>query len=127
MAIISGIHHIALKCCGAQEYEEAIHFYRDVLELPVVRSWATGTMLNTGSGLMEIFSDGTERLEQGAIRHFAFAVENTDACIEAVRKAGYKVTMEPKDIVIPSSPACPARIGFCIGPVGEEIEFFHER
>jgi glyoxylase I family protein len=32
--------------------------------------------------------------------------------------------MEPKDIVIASEPPYPARIGFCIGPVGEEVEFF---
>ena len=37
------------------------------------------------------------------------------------------VTVEPKDICIPSNPPYPARIGFCIGPVGEEIEFFQEK
>jgi glyoxylase I family protein len=35
--------------------------------------------------------------------------------------------MEPTDICIPSAAPYPARIGFCIGPVGEEIEFFQEK
>ena len=31
-----------------------------------------------------------------------------------------------KDIVIPSSPELHARMAFCYGPLGEEIEFFQE-
>ena len=62
-----------------------------------------------------------------SIRHFAFAVENTDACVEAVRTAGYEVFVEPKDIEIASEIPFPARIAFCRGPVGEEIEFFHDK
>ena len=61
----------------------------------------------------------------GALRHLALAAEDTDACVAAVRAAGYEITMEPTDIVIPSNPPYPARIAFCIGPVGEELEFFH--
>jgi len=57
----------------------------------------------------------------------AFAVKDVDACVEAVRAAGYEITVEPNDIVIPSNPPLPARIAFCIGPVGEEIEFFCEK
>ena len=44
-----------------------------------------------------------------------------------LRAAGYKITMEPTDIVIGSTPPYPARIAFCIGPVGEELEFFCEK
>jgi len=128
MGFIKGIHHIALKCKGVEAFEETIHFYNDILGLPVVRTWGEGpasaAMLDTGSGLMEIFADGKDIREQGAIRHFAFDVVDADACIEAVRSAGYEVTVEPKDICIPSEPPYPARIAFCIGPVGEEIEFF---
>lgn len=46
--------------------------------------------------------------------------------MEAVRAAGYEVFVEPKDIEIASEIPFPARIAFCRGPVGEEIEFFHE-
>ena len=39
----------------------------------------------------------------------------------------YPITVEPKDIVIPSQPEFPVRVAFCNGPVGEEIEFFQEK
>ena len=32
---ISGIHHIAIKCCGISEYEKTVAFYKDILGLPV--------------------------------------------------------------------------------------------
>ena len=125
---ITGIHHIALKAKGAEVFARTIAFYHDILGLPIVRSWGSeenlAMMLDTGAGLLEIFSNAPDELGMGALRHLAFAVEDTDACIEAVRAAGYRVTMEPTDIVIASEPPYPARIGFCIGPVGEEVEFF---
>ena len=66
-------------------------------------------------------------LPQGAIRHFALATDDVDSIVEAARKAGYAVTMEPVDIEIMSKPSLPARIAFIIGPVGEEIELFCEK
>lgn len=126
---IKGVHHIAMKACGVEKFNEVVNFYKNTLGLPVVRTWGegegSGAMLDTGAGLLEIFADGPAEMEQGAIRHFAFDVEDTDACVEAVRAAGYQITDEPHDIEIPSEPPYPARIAFCIGPVGEEIEFFH--
>lgn len=127
MALISGMHHVAMTCCGAAEYEKTIGFYRDILGIPVIRTWAGGTMLNTGNCLLEIFNDGDIQLPKGTIRHFAFNVEDVDACIKAVKEAGYTVFKEPTDICIPSQPPFPARIAFCYGPLGEEIEFFHEK
>jgi glyoxylase I family protein len=38
-----------------------------------------------------------------------------------------RVTVEPVDKVIPSAPPYPVRLAFCIGPLGEEVEFFCER
>ena len=131
MSFIKGIHHIALEAVGVEAFERTVAFYRDVLGMPVKRSWGEGTgsgaMLDTGAGLMEIFARGLEDKPQGAIRHFALAVDDVDAVVEAVRAAGRPVTDGPKDIVIGSVPPLPARIAFCIGPVGEEIEFFCER
>lgn len=118
---------MALKCCGKEEFEKTKQFYGEVLGLPVARSWKGGIMYDTGAGLMEIFDTEETPLETGTIRHFAFAVEDTDACVEAVRAAGYEVFVEPKDIEIASEIPFPARIAFCRGPVGEEIEFFHEK
>ncbi len=126
---VTGIHHLALKCQGVDEFNKTVHFYRDILGIPVARSWGdgenAGMMLDTGSGLLEIFANAPDKLSMGAIRHMALAVEDVDACVEAVRKAGYSITMEPTDICIKSTPPYPARIAFCIGPVGEELEFFH--
>ncbi len=129
-SLICGIHHVALKCDGTAEFEKTLHFYQDVLGLEPVRSWGegenAGAMLSTGDGLLEIFASG-KKLPQGAIRHFALRTERVDDCVAAVRAAGYPITVEPKDIVIASNPPFPARIAFCTGPVGEEIEFFQER
>lgn len=129
-SLICGIHHVALKCDGTAEFEKTLHFYQDILRLEPVRSWGegenAGAMLSTGDGLLEIFASG-RKLPQGAIRHFALRTERVDDCVAAVRAAGYPITVEPKDIVIASNPPFPARIAFCTGPVGEEIEFFQER
>ena len=129
-SLISGIHHVALKCNGTAEFEKTLHFYQNVLGLEPVRSWGegenAGAMLSTGDGLLEIFASG-KKLPQGAIRHFALRTERVDDCVAAVRAAGYPITVEPKDIVIASNPPFPARIAFCTGPVREEIEFFQER
>ena len=125
---ITGFHHVALKCNGLGEYEKTVAFYHEVLKLPIVRTWGEGTtsavMLDTGAGLFEIFANAVDTPGVGALRHLALDVENVDVCVEAVRAAGYRITEEPHDICIPSSPPYPARIAFCIGPVGEEIEFF---
>ncbi len=129
-SLICGIHHVALKCDGTAEFEKTLHFYQNVLGLEPVRSWGegenAGAMLSTGDGLLEIFASG-KKLPQGAIRHFALRTERVDDCIAAVRAAGYPITVEPKDIVIASNPPFPARIAFCTGPVGEQIEFFQEK
>lgn len=129
-SLICGIHHVALKCDGTAEFEKTLHFYLEVLGMEMVRSWGEGenaaAMISTGDGLLEIFASG-EKLPQGAIRHFALRTQRVDDCVAAVRAAGYPITVEPKDIVIASNPPFPARIAFCTGPVGEEIEFFQER
>lgn len=130
-SLINGIHHVALKCTGEEELSRTIAFYGEVLGLERVRSWGEGKnfgiMFRAGSSLIEIFADGEERLEAGALRHIAFATADTDACAARVKAAGYDVFMQPNDIVIGSTPPFPARIAFCKGPVGEEIEFFQER
>ena len=116
-----------MKCCNEEEYSKTVSFYKDVLGLKVAREWLAGIMFETGAGLIEIFNDGDTKLEKGAIRHFAFAVDDVDACVKAVTYAGYEVFMGPKDICIPSKPEFPARMAFCYGPLGEEIEFFQEK
>ena len=130
--LITGVHHIALRCKGVDEFNRTVKFYSETLGMNIIRCWGeginSGIMLDTGDGsLMEIFADAEERLPQGAIRHFALRTEAVDAVAEAVRNAGYEITMEPNDIVIESAVPFPARIAFAIGPAGEEIEFFCEK
>ena len=130
--LISGVHHIALRCRGVEEFRKTVHFYSEILGMDVVRCWGEGTgsgiMIDTGDGsLMEIFADADVKLPQGAIRHFALRAADVDAVVKAVRDAGYEITMEPNDIVIESEVPFPARIAFTIGPAGEEIEFFCEK
>ena len=73
-----------------------------------------------------IFDDYNLKLK-GALRHIAFATDDVDGIVDKVKKAGYEVFIEPNDIVIKSEPEYPARMAFCFGPLGEEIEFFQER
>lgn len=124
---IKGIHHVSMKCCGKEEYEKTVSFYGNVLGLQRVRTWAEGTMFDTGNGLIEIFNNGDSQPGKGVIRHFAFAADDVDACADRIAAAGYEVFIRPKNIEIPSDPKFPARIAFCTGPLGEEIEFFQEK
>ncbi|MBO5981362.1 MAG: VOC family protein [Clostridia bacterium] len=128
MKLTKGIHHIAIKAKGIEKYNETVNFYTNILGMETVRSWGAGdnlgTMVDTGNSVMEIFSNAPDVFGEGALRHIAFDVEDTDACINAVKNAGYTVTVEPTDIVIQADKPLGARIAFCIGPVGETIEFF---
>lgn len=125
--MISGIHHISMKCGSEEELDKVKDFYIDLLGLKILRAWPEGIMIDVGNTLLEIFSNGEGIKEKGAIRHIAFATDNVDEIIEKVKGAGYEVFIEPKDIVINSTPELPARMAFCYGPLGEEIEFFHEK
>ena len=107
--MVKGIHHVSMKCGNAEDFQKAKDFYCGLL------------------GLIEIFNNGEGEFGHGAVRHFALADTDVDATVEKVRQAGYQILTEPRDIVISSEPAYPARIAFCVGPLGEEIELFQER
>ena len=125
--MITGIHHVSLKCGTTKEFEKAKDFYLDVLGFAPVREWPEGIMIDSGNGLLEIFSNGPGVKSKGAVRHIAFAADDVDGVIEKVKAAGYEVFIEPNDIVIRSDPPFPARMAFCYGPLGEELEFFQEK
>ena len=125
--MITGIHHLSMKCGTREEFGRAKDFYLNILGFSVAREWPEGVMIDTGCGLLEIFCNGEGTREKGAIRHVAFATDDVDGIVGKVRAAGYEVFIEPNDIVIPSEPECRARMAFCRGPLGEEIEFFRER
>lgn len=125
--MITGIHHVSMKCGTQEEFDKAKDFYLNVLGFSVKREWPEEIMIDSGCGLLEIFCNGAGIKEKGALRHIAFSTDDVDGIIEKVRKAGYEVFIEPNDIVIPSSPALHARMAFCKGALGEEIEFFQEQ
>ena len=125
--MITGIHHVSLKCGTTKEFEKAKDFYLDVLGFAPVREWPEGIMIDSGNGLLEIFSNGPGVKSIGAVRHIAFGTDDVDGVIEKVKAAGYEVFIEPNDIVIRSDPPFPARMAFCYGPLGEELEFFQEK
>ena len=110
--MITGIHHISLKCGTKEEFDQARDFYLNVLGFSVVREWAEGVMIDSGSGLLEIFSNGAGIKTKGAIRHVAFSTDDVDHIVAKVRNAGYEVFIEPKDIAIPSDPVLHARMAF---------------
>ena len=127
--LVSGIHHVAIRCCGEAQFKEAFAFYTEVLGLEVLRTWGSGdkssAMLGAGSGIIEMFADGEPGRTTGIVEHIALETDNVDGCIEAARAAGCVIKDEPRGIVIPSDPGYPARIAFCYGKAGEMIEFFH--
>ncbi len=124
--MIRGIHHISMKCASPEDLAAARAFYCGLLGLRVIREWPEGIMLDTGAGQVEIFTNGEGIREKGAIRHAAFAADDVDALAERIRAAGYEVFLGPKDITMASDPPFRARIAFCRGPLGEEIELFRE-
>ena len=104
-----------------------MEYYIDVLGFTKVRDWSDGIMIDFGNGMLESFSNGPGIKTKGALRHIAFTSDDVDEIVDKVKKAGYEVFIEPNDIVIKSEPEYPARMAFCFGPLGEEIEFFQER
>ena len=64
---------------------------------------------------------------EGCIRHFAFATDHVDELVEKVRNAGYRVSVEPKDVVMKTDPVFLIRIDFIDGLLHESIELFCEK
>ena len=125
--MITGVHHIAMKCGTTEEVERVKDFYINTLGMSIRREWPDGIMIDTGNCLLEIFTNGDGVKELGALRHIAFATDDVDEIIRLVKDAGYEVFIEPTDKEMQSNPAYPFRMAFCYGPLGEEVEFFCEK
>lgn len=131
--MINGIHHVSFKCNKGEQLKKVIALYTEILGMAIVRQWGTdndnpiGVMFDTGNGIIEVFSNAESDLPQGVIRHFALAVTDVDELAERIEKAGYEVFVKPKNIYIPAENPLVARIAFCYGPLGEEIELFCEQ
>ena len=125
--MIKGIHHISMKWGRAEELAKVREFYIELLGLKIIREWQEGLMIDTGNGLLEVFTNAEGTRSTGAIRHMALLTDDVDEIAAKIKKAGYEVFIEPNDKVIASNPPYPIRMAFCYGPLGEQIEFFMER
>ena len=125
-----GIHHVCVK---TRDWASTLHFYCETLGFTPKIEWRAApqraVMLDAGDGnYVEVFEDlAYETAPNGSILHLALRTTRLDDVAARVRAAGMKITMEPKDVAIPTTNGVgpvPARIFFCEGPSGEIIEFF---
>lgn len=115
-----------MKCGTAEELAKVKEFYIEILGLKIIRTWPEGLMIDTGNGLIEIFTNAEGEHRLGAIRHIALLTDNVDDTAAKVKDAGYEIFLEPNDKVIASDPEYKIRMAFCFGPLGEQVEFFSE-
>ena len=104
-----------------------ICFYHELLVLPILRKWDTGIHLDCVNSCIEIFLDGTKLVGEGCIRHFALSMDDVDEIVKRVRNAGYKVSVDPKNVDMKTEPVFPIRVTFIEGPLHESIELFCEK
>ena len=123
--MIKGIHHISMKCCNDAEYGKVKEFYTKVLGISILKECDACLLMDTGSGIVEIFRDG-DCVSGGVIRHFALSTDDVEGIAATVENAGYDVYMKPTKVYIDGDPNFPATIAFCKGPLGEDIEFFSQ-
>ena len=128
--LISGFHHVCVK---TRDWDLTLRFYRDVLGCTEKIAWRAAPqraiMLDTGDGnYIEVFEDlAYTPNPDGAVLHFALRTAKLDEVAQRVRAFGSNITVEPKDVTIPTTNGVgpvPIRIFFCTGPSGEVIEFF---
>ena len=125
--MIKGIHHISMKCGHEDGMQRVKEFYISLLGLRIIREWPDGIMIDIGNGFIEIFTNAEGECRLGAIRHFALLADDIDEIVAKVKAAGYEIIVEPNDKIIESDPPYNIRMAFCIGPLGEQIEFFCEK
>ena len=73
--MIKGIHHISMKCGTAEELTKVREFYIELLDLKIIREWQEGLMIDTGNGLLEIFTNAEGTHSLGAIRPLGEQIE----------------------------------------------------
>ena len=124
-----GIHHIAVQ---THDLQASIRLYRDVLGMRIVNEWGPPerriALLDTGDGAhIELVAPAgavplaVSESPTHPLLHLALTTTNIRSAVEKVRKAGYEITLEAKDVQL--GPVR-ATVAFFIGPNGERIEFF---
>ena len=131
-ALSGGFHHVAMR---VRDFDASVKFYTQTLGMRPATSWVmNGTraaLLDAGGGnFLEIFGGGEggdAAPDQGPILHLALRSDDVPAATERARQAGMEITVEPKDVDLPSDPPIPVRVAFFKGPDGELLEFFQQR
>ena len=120
-----GFHHVSFR---VRDIEASIKFYVEGLGFVPKLSWGQGekrtVLLDTGDGNYFEISGGGSDMPEGIFRHVALRTTDCDTAIERARTAGAEITVEPKDVLLPSDPPTPVRVAFFKGPDGEVIEYF---
>jgi glyoxylase I family protein len=122
-----GFHHVSMR---VRDMEKSLKFYVEDLGFVERVSWGKApqrmVLLDTGDGnYLEISQGDPNQVHtDGVFLHIALRADDCDAALEAARAAGAEVTMEPRDVTLPSDPPIPVRIAFFKGPDGEVIELF---
>lgn len=132
--MIKGLHHVALRCSNLDNYNETLDFYENIIGMKVKYSWGEGlyaaTMMELNGGIIEIFASGRAPGDIGAINHFCFEADDPEVAVRKVQEAGYPVLVpatkvrldlngqDKKDLLL--------TYAYCMGPVGEVIEFYQE-
>jgi glyoxylase I family protein len=125
-----GFHHVSMH---VRDLDVSLEFYTEGLGFTPTLTWGEGerrtVLLNTGDGnYFEISGSGSDTPKPGgAFLHVALRTTDCDMAIERAREAGAEVTVEPKDVMLPSTPPTPIRVAFFKGPDGELIEFFQNK
>lgn len=123
-----GSHHVAVQ---TRDWDASLKLYCDVLGMELVSEFGSPerkiVLLDMGDGShIELFQPKADTppaipTHSDPIMHIALATTDTRAAIEHVRKAGYEITVEPKDLILGN---LSVTIAFFKGPNGEELEFF---
>jgi catechol 2,3-dioxygenase-like lactoylglutathione lyase family enzyme len=123
-----GSHHVAVQ---TRDWDASLKLYCNVLGMELVSEFGSSerkiVLLDMGDGShIELFQPKADTptdisTNSDPIMHIALATTDTRAATEHVRKAGYEITVEPKDLVLGK---LKVTIAFFKGPNGEELEFF---
>ncbi len=126
-----GVHHIALQ---TRDWEASLRLYRDVLGMTELTRFTGGEgqtilLLDAGDGCcLELFeptaNTPTDSAANDPVIHIALATTDAHAATERVRRAGYEITVEPKEVTLGS---LEVTLSFFKGPNGEVLEFFEAR
>lgn len=121
------LHHVALR---VPDFDASLRFYTAGLGFAVLARWLEGgfpaAMIAIGGGTyIEVFGGAAQVSRPPApLVHFAIRVPNCATALARAIDAGAAMASAPAPAVLRGDTIpYTARIAFCVGPGGEEIEF----